>query len=240
MQGRGPRINAGLALEARDLRLVRALDGRVPRVVLDVARLEIPAQAHAALVGPAGSGKTQLLRTLVALERPARGSICWGAINVAALDRVAAKRWQRETVGLTATAVPLLQRLTARQNLLLPERLHSMRISRSLRDRADVLLDGAGIAPDARLAALDAADIRCLEMARALLRGPAIVIADEPTRDLSDAQARRVEERFRSLDASTGSTMIIATRDLALGMRFDVCFELADFSVRAVAGAGYR
>ena len=232
------RSNAGLALEASDLRLCRAVNGRVPRIVLEADFLAVPAQAHAAFAGPAGSGKSLLLRALAALERPARGSIRWGALNVAAMDRVAAARWRRETVGIVATATPMLRRLTARQNLLLPARFPAMRVSPALRERAIALLGGVGIPPDAPLTTLDAADVRCLQIARALLPAPAIVIADEPTGSLGEMAAARVEEALRRLCAGAGSTLILATRDIALATRLDLPFEVTNLTVRpAVARA---
>ena len=240
MSDPAPRRNAGLALEARDVVLVRTLEGCVPRIVLQVDAAAIPAQAHAALTGAPASGKTLLLRALAAFERPARGTILWGALNVAAMDGAAAGRWRRDTVGLVATTPPMWRRLNARQALLMPTRFPPMRASRAVRERAIALLERVGIPPHAPLASLDAADLRCLQITRALLGTPAIVLADEPTADLDEGGAARVERALRRLCADAGATLILATRDAALAARFDLSFAVTNLALRPIAAPAPR
>ena len=227
-----PRTNAGLALDARGLRIVRVVDGRAPRILLDVDRLAIPAQAHAAIVGPAGSGKSRLLRVLAGSERPARGIVQWGAIDIAAMEPLAAARWQRETVGVVGARAPTLRRLSARQRLMLPARLAAMRVPRALRERANALLEEVGVASAAHVAALGPADARCVEIARALLRSPAIVVADEPTRDLDESEAARIESAMRRRCAAIGATLVVTTRDPALASRFDLRYDVQRLTLR--------
>jgi putative ABC transport system ATP-binding protein len=234
MVGTPPRTNAGLPLDARGLRIVRVADGRAPRVLLDVEHLAIPSQAHAAVVGPAGSGKSRLLRVLAGSERPARGIVLWGAIDIAAMEPLAVARWQRETVGIVGARAPTLHRLSARQSLVLPARVATMRMPRMLRERASALLADVGVPSDARAAALGPADARCVEIARALLRSPAIVVADEPTHDLDESQAARVESTLRRLCAAIGATLVVTTRDPALASRFDLRYDVQRLSLQRV------
>jgi putative ABC transport system ATP-binding protein len=111
-----------------------------------------------------------LLSTLSALERPERGSIWWGAVNVAAMEPAVAARWRRATVGIVGAAgLPLLGGLSTLQNVLLPARVPALRISRVVQEHARRLLDGVGIDARTPLARLPHADVRRVEIARALV-----------------------------------------------------------------------
>lgn len=228
------RRNAGLGLDARGLRLANTAEGRLPRIVLDIERLTIPAQGHAAFFGPAGSGKSKLLRAIVGLEPPARGEITWGAINIAAMDTAAVERWRRETVGVIASRHSVFRRLTALQYVLIPDRVSALRGLRVRRERAITLLRDRDVDPDATLSMLTAVDARYVEFARAVLYSPSIVIADEPTRDMDGLDAITVESALRRLCAAVGATLLVATRDAAIAARFDLRYDLVNLSLRAI------
>jgi putative ABC transport system ATP-binding protein len=232
MVGPKPRRNAGLALEVRGVRIVRVEPGQRPRTLLDVARFDAPAQAQVAFVGPSGTGKTRLVRVLAALERPERGSVRWGAVNVTEMDPSVATDWRRVTVGIVGSGFPLLRALSAYQNVLLPARLPGLRVSRMLREKARALLDLAGVPEHLTMAALAPADVRRVEIARALVRSPAVVLADEPTADLSTEAGAIVMRTLRLLAGSAGATLVIATRDAATATAMDLCYELAGLASR--------
>src|SRR5215510_9376691 len=90
----------GLPLCAQSVEVTMAERGRAARRVLDVVRFELAAGAQIAICGPSGSGKTTLLHAFAGIEPVTRGSVRWGAVDVAALTPTIADRWRRETVGI--------------------------------------------------------------------------------------------------------------------------------------------
>jgi putative ABC transport system ATP-binding protein len=222
-----PRRNAGLALEVCGLRIVRTARGSQPRTVLDIAHLAIPAQAQAAVVGPAGAGKSLFLRALAALDRPERGSVWWGALDVAAMEPHIAARWRRDTLGIVADGVPLIAVLSAYQNVLLTPRIRGVPATPAMRQQARALLERVKIRENARAGTLATADLRRIEIVRALVHTPAIVLADEPTAGLSERDAANVLQALQLLAASVGATTVVATRDPTLASRLDRGYELA-------------
>jgi ABC-type lipoprotein export system ATPase subunit len=218
-----PPSHAGLALEVRGVRLTRA-----ERTVLDVPLLEIPAQAQLALIGPPKSGKSLLLRTLAALNRPPRGGVWWGVINVAAMEPSIAARWRRSTLGMIriGVGIPLLPVLTAYQNVVLSTRLRGVRVTAAIRRQAHALLERAGIPDNHPTNRLPPVDLRRLDIVRALVHSPAVILADEPAEGLSAHDATDVVRSLCLLAASVGATTVMATRDAALSERFDTTYAL--------------
>ena len=187
------RTHAGLALDARGLRAGFAERGRAPREILRVRHLRVDGGSQVAICGPSGSGKTMLCHLLSGLERPWRGNIRWGDVEVTALSVRAADRWRRETVGLVFQQFHLFRGMSALENTVLPLRFDGWTIEPAMQARALKLLDRVGVCPDADVAALSCGEQQRVAIARALLRKPAIVLADEPTasldRDTADVVA---------------------------------------------------
>jgi putative ABC transport system ATP-binding protein len=227
------RTVAGTSLEVRGLRAAYAERGRAPRNVLDVRRFRIDGGAQVAICGPSGSGKTTLLHLLAGLERPRRGEIRWGEVDITTFPERGADRWRRETVGLVFQQFHLFPGLSALENVLLPLRFDRWVIEPVLRTRASKLLERVGVRPAGDVADLSRGEQQKVAVARALLRKPAIVLADEPTASLDRDAANVVADLLSSLCRGANATLVVATHDPSVAGRLDGAYDVVDGDLRA-------
>ena len=234
---------AGSSLQVIDLKVAFADRGRAARTVLDIPAFDVAGAAQIALCGPSGSGKTTILNLLAGLQRPTRGTVWWSAVELTRLSQRALDRWRRETVGLVFQECHLFPGLSALDNVLLPLRFTRWSIEPSWMRRALDLLERVGVPPRGNLQTLSRGEMQRIAVARALLRAPAIVLADEPTASLDLDTGRLVANLLCMLCRESGTTLIVATHDLVLADRLDEAYEILDCRLRprvarrSVAGA---
>jgi putative ABC transport system ATP-binding protein len=197
--------------------------------VLKGVDLELAPGEFVALLGRSGSGKSTLLHLIAGIDRPSSGSIeVFGEdLTRAGEERRTAVR--RERIGLVFQSYNLLPTLTVEENLLLPLELTGTR-TRASRARAGSLLERVGLAdkgsrfPDR----LSGGEQQRAAVARALVHDPDLVLADEPTGNLDDQNARAVLELFRGLLRPAGKTLVIATHSVLAAEIADRVLELRD------------
>lgn len=234
------RTHAGLTLEARGLRAVFAERGRAPREILGVRHFRVDGGSQVAICGPSGSGKTTLLHLLAGLERPRRGIIRWGEVEVRAFSERVADRWRRETVGLVFQQFHLFPGLSALENVVLPLRFDRWSIDPAMRVRALKLLDRVSVRSDADIMVLSRGEQQRVAVARALLRKPAIVLADEPTASLDRDTANVVADLLCTLCRSVNATLVVTTHDPSLASRLDAAYDIVHGDLRARTPAPTR
>jgi putative ABC transport system ATP-binding protein len=222
------RTYVGLTLEARGLRAVFAERGRAPREILGVRHFRVDGGSQVAICGPSGSGKTTLLHLFAGLERPRRGIIRWGEVEVTAFSERVADRWRRETVGLVFQQFHLFPGLSALENIVLPLRFDRWSIEPAMRMRALKLLDRVGVRPDAEVTALSRGEQQRVAVARAMLRKPAIVLADEPTASLDRDTANVVLDLLCTMCRGANATLVVMTHDPSLASRLDAAYDIVD------------
>jgi ABC-type lipoprotein export system ATPase subunit len=172
-----------------------------------------------ALIGAAGSGKSTLVNILAGLDTPTAGAAWVAGHNVGAMTAQERLAYRRSVVGFVwqQTSRNLLPYMTARQNVLLPMRLRSVRRRERLR-RADFLLDTLGIAycagrtPDR----MSGGEQQRAAIATALANEPKLLLADEPTGELDSATAQDVFSAMRTANTELGVTMLVVTHDPAV------------------------
>jgi ABC-type lipoprotein export system ATPase subunit len=183
----------------------------------------------ALLVGPSGSGKTTLLNLIAALDRPDRSKIIVGELEITSLSRSAAARYRNKRIGFIFQSYNLLPQLTALENILLP-----MRPNRQLdRRRAGELLDAVGLSDRSTHlpAELSCGEQQRVAIARALVNDPALILADEPTGNLDDDNARNVAELLSRTCRERGKTLILVTHDRQMIRPVDRVFDIRDGSL---------
>jgi ABC-type lipoprotein export system ATPase subunit len=185
----------------------------------------------ALLVGPSGSGKTTLLNLIAALDRPDRGKIIVDELEITGLSRSAAARYRNRRVGFIFQSYNLLPQLTALENILL-----QMLAKRQLdRRRAAELLDAVGLSDRSthRPAELSGGEQQRVAIARALANDPAIILADEPTGNLDDDNARKIAELLSRTCRELGKCLILVTHDRKIIRPVDRVFDMRDGSLSA-------
>lgn len=209
------------ALSARDLihdyGSFRVLHG----VSIDVYEGEV-----VAVSGPSGSGKSTLLHLLGGLDRPTSGEVRWAGERVDGLGGEARARLRASRVGLVFQHHYLLPDLSVEENVALPALVQG----RDGRGPARELLARVGLKERATLmpSALSGGERQRAALARALMSGPAVLLADEPTGSLDRANARAMADLMFDLAHHTRTGVLLVTHDEELARRADRTVHLVD------------
>ena len=186
------------------------------RTRVDVLRdvsIEAPAGQLTAVVGPAGAGKTSLLHLIAGLDRPAGGSVILDGRPLRELDDLELTRVRRDQIGLLLPAASVLPTITVRENVALP-----LLIARRppAPEAVDALLERVGLADrrDERPAVLTAAERQRAALARALVGGPSVLLADEPAGDLDPEEGAHLLMLLRDIAHEDGIAVVLFTRDI--------------------------
>jgi putative ABC transport system ATP-binding protein len=175
-----------------------------------------------ALVGPSGCGKSTLLHVCGAMDRPTSGVVTLEGVDLGQQNDDVLTRIRRERVGFVFQFFNLLPTLTLLENVQLPLLLSGRRPS-SAEPAARALLERVGLS--ARLQhyppQLSGGELQRGAVARALIHGPALLVADEPTGNLDSEHGGRVLSLLVELNHETGVTMLLATHaaDVAAAAR---------------------
>src|SRR6201996_5701024 len=152
------------------------------------------------LIGPNGSGKSTAMKAIMGIERPTAGEVIFQGENVAGLP---AHKIARKGFGMVFQHSRPLNRQTVLENImvaLLPDSLFMLFADKALTERAEWIANrvGLGAVMDRRPPTLPFADLRRLELAKAIARDPKVVLVDEPFAGLTLAEVGTFSELIRS------------------------------------------
>ena len=167
-----------------------------------------------AVTGPSGSGKTTLLHLLAGLDLPSRGDVRVLGETLPALDRDARARFRAEHVALVSQETGLVAFLTAAENIELGLSLRGVEAEEARARAVEALaaVDLAGAA-GRRVEDLSSGQRERVAVARAVAGRPALLLADEPTARLDQANALAVARLLVGLARETGAAVVCATHD---------------------------
>lgn len=171
------------------------------------------------LTGRSGSGKSTLLHMLAGLLRPDSGRVLLGDTDLYALPDSALARLRGEQIGMIPQGVSALYALTVRENILLPASVGKTAPDTEYADRLMEALDIAELC-DEKPAALSGGELRRTAIARALIRHPSVILADEPTGDLDGENTAAVFSLLRQT-AAAGAAVLVVTHEPDAGQYAD-------------------
>lgn len=213
-------------------------DGTADRRLLDHVDLTVRAGEILGVTGPSGSGKSTLLAVAGALAAPDAGTAtlrAGGRELDLAVGGAAAARIRREHIGLVFQQDNLIPALRVREQLEAMTRLDrvlppSRAVRRAARERAGELLDAVGLADlaERRVGALSGGQRARVNLARALMNRPELILADEPTAALDRDSAARVTDLLGAVVREAGAAALYVTHDLDLLHIADRVVELVD------------
>lgn len=182
------------------------------RVALSDLTLEIGKGEFVLLMGPSGAGKSTLLRMLIGEERPDQGQIFVQGKNVGQL-RQSEVPYLRRKIGTVFQDFRLLPKKSVFENVALP--LIVQRSSTAdIRRKVTEALRAVGVEhkKDQSPASLSTGEQQRVCIARAIVNGPVVLLADEPTGNLDPERTAEIIELFKLINAR-GTTVVVATHD---------------------------
>jgi putative ABC transport system ATP-binding protein len=186
--------------------VVRALDG---------INLKIESGEMVAIIGPSGSGKSTLMNTLGCLDQPSSGSFVLNGQYVSELSDNQLAETRSRHLGFVFQSYNLLPRETAISNVELPLKYSGGYSGKDRRAAARIALDRVGLSEryDHRPMQMSGGEQQRVGIARALVKNPDLILADEPTGNLDTKSSAEVIEMLHSLNENDGKTIVVVTHD---------------------------
>ncbi|WP_419965001.1 MacB family efflux pump subunit [Stenotrophomonas geniculata] len=207
-------------------------------VVLKDVSLRIEAGEFIAIIGPSGSGKSTLMNILGCLDRPTEGSYRVQGVATEQMSPDELAHLRREHFGFIFQRYNLMENLSATENVALPAVYAGVDAdARTARARMLLKTLGLGERTTNRPSQLSGGQQQRVSIARSLMNGGAIVLADEPTGALDHASGRQVMAELKRLHAQ-GHTVILVTHDAAIAAHASRVIEIADGQVVSDRGMG--
>jgi ABC-type lipoprotein export system ATPase subunit len=203
---------------------VRALDG---------LSFDVRSGEFVALVGRSGCGKSTLLNLAGAMDFPTSGQVLVDAVSTSSLNDSELTRLRREKVGFVFQSFQLLHTLTVFENVELPLLLAGTPDARAAaRERlAWVELEGLG---DRYPHQLSGGQMQRVGIARALVHGPRILLADEPTGNLDTTTGNVILELLQRLAREQNTATIMATHSMEAAALADALVRLRDGRIQEI------
>lgn len=182
--------------------------------VLNDVSLTLSPGDFTALVGPSGSGKSTLLNLCGLIDRPDHGQIVWQGDDITQASRAQLTQIRRDTIGFIFQTFNLIPVMSAWDNVAYPLLLTNTSSS-DVRHRVDEVLDAVGLRELAhkRPDRLSGGQRQRIAIARALVKKPQLIVADEPTASLDQDTALTVTRLLKDLSQAYGSAVVVATHD---------------------------
>ena len=177
---------------------------------LDDVSLTVEKGEWVSIMGPSGSGKSTMMNIIGCMDKPTKGEVLLDGVDIAKESARNLTAVRRDKIGLIFQQFHLVNYLTAVENVMLAQYYHSMPDEKEALEALDRvgLADRAGHLPSQ----LSGGEQQRVCVARALINYPEIILADEPTGNLDEANEEIVVDLFHKLH-DEGTTLIVVTHD---------------------------
>ena len=183
-----------------------------------------------AIMGPSGSGKTTLMNIIGCMDTATGGSVVLDGVDITNAGRPELMRIRRDKIGMVFQQFHLIPYLTAVENVMVAQYYHSM----PDRDEAIAALARVGVAEraDHLPSQLSGGEQQRVCIARALINYPVLILADEPTGNLDEANQNLVMQIFRELHEE-GHTILTVTHSPEVGAAAERCVVIEHGHMKA-------
>jgi ABC-type lipoprotein export system ATPase subunit len=207
-----------LAIQATDLDFAYGAD-----FAMHLPAFQVKQGARVVLHGPSGCGKSTLLNLVAGALVPKSGSLVVCGTELAKLSESQRRAWRVQNVGFVFQDYPLVDYLSAVDNVLLPYRLNSaLKLDGQAKTRAESLLNTLDLGDklQRRPAKLSQGERQRVAIARAVVTQPRILLADEPTTGLDPERSSAVLDLLDRLVAEQQLTLLLVSHDPQVQARF--------------------
>lgn len=201
------------------------------RVVLDGLNFTLAKGDRVSIIGPSGSGKSTLLNLIGSLDRPDEGEIIFDGENLSNLDDKALAAIRAKKIGFIFQLHHLLPQCTVLENVLIPTLAGPKPAKWQLaeaKERGEKLLERVGLSEHLakKPAQLSGGERQRVAVVRALINQPRLLLADEPTGALDEANAEKLADLLIEISNSEGVALVLVTHDRALAARMRTVKEI--------------
>lgn len=178
---------------------------------LDNVNLEIKAGEIIVILGPSGAGKTTLLNVLSGLDRPSEGKIMFEGKDIAKYSESKITKFRKDNLGFIFQTYNLLEHLNVYENVMVGASLGKNKN----KEHINKIIDVVGLSKHKKkyMHELSGGEQQRVSIARAIVKNPKIMFADEPTGALDEKTGKKVLETLVKVNETLGTTMIIVTHN---------------------------
>lgn len=200
---------------------------------LEIPQLSVQPGEKIALIGPSGTGKTTLLNLVAGIFTPSKGSIRIDGLELAGLPIEDRQDFRAVRMGLVFQEFGLLEYLTVVENICLPYRISPMlEIDASVLERARQIAESVGLGDKLGCYPkhLSQGERQRIEVCRAMITQPAMILGDEPTGNLDPGNRDRVAALLFEYSTKSGAPLLVVTHDHELVTQFDRTIDIRMFA----------
>lgn len=213
--------------------------GKTTVEALRGVNMELYKGEFAALVGPSGSGKSTLLNMIGCVDVPSSGTVLIDGNDISKLSEKALTKLRLEKLGFIFQSFNLINVLSVYQNVEMPLLLQGRHSKAEREQKIKTIIDRVGLTKFIRHRPneLSGGQRQRVSIARALITGPRIVLADEPTANLDSVTGKEIIDLMKEINEQEKTTFIFSTHDDRVVSRVERIIPIEDGVIKTEAAA---